>query len=433
MRRTIETAPRDGQAIILEDDESGTYDVAHWSAEAGEWVAENGEPSKITPTHWHPMSREKYLLQEAEGSSKPSQVGRSASRARRSRRYSFFGDYLQEDEGSSKPSQVGRSASRASSITTTLIAAALIGLYLYVTRYAGQQDIARISTIGGQVVAQETPLPRQDSRKPDLWALQQQAEADQARAQAGAQEAAQLKQAVEASAPEARQSPENEQSREVLANELAEARRAIDGLNLKLRAEAAKTAQSLGQEREKTAALVQDVTAARQELTASTVQHRHALEEERARGAALASELAMARREIETQVALLRKAGDEAVQFKQAAESAMAELRQSLQQERDRAEALASELAMARRDVETQVALFAQTTGTVDPSPAPAEPSMKEDVPPGGCMPIVRIASGEIVFPIQCKEFIERQRGQAVEQEPAAVEETPAAKQSEGR
>jgi hypothetical protein len=73
---------------------------------------------------------------------------------------------------------------------------------------------------------------------------------------------------------------------------------------------------------------VQDATAARQELTASTVQDRHALEEERARGAALASELAMARREIETQAALLRKAGDEALQLKQAAESAMAELRQ---------------------------------------------------------------------------------------------------------
>jgi len=55
--------------------------------------------------------------------------------------------------------------------------------------------------------------------------------------------------------------------------------------------------------------------------------------------------------------------GDEAVQLKQAAESAIAELRQSLQQEHDRAEALTSELASARRS---------QTTGTVDPSPAPA-------------------------------------------------------------
>jgi hypothetical protein len=40
-------------------------------------------------------------------------------------------------------------------------------------------------------------------------------------------------------------------------------------------------------------------------------------------------------------------------------------------------------------------------------------------------------ASGEIVFPIQCKEFLEQEREMAVEQKPAAVEETPAAKQSD--
>src|SRR4051812_15043072 len=70
-------------------------------------------------------------------------------------------------------------------------------------------------------------------------------------------------------------------------------------------------------------------------------------------------------------------------------------------------------------------AALAQTTGTVDPSPAPAEPSVEEEVPPGGCMPIGLTASGEIVFPIQCKEFIERQRGRAVEQRPTAVEGRP--------
>jgi BA14K-like protein len=47
-------------------------------------------------------------------------------------------------------------------------------------------------------------------------------------------------------------------------------------------------------------------------------------------------------------------------------------------------------------------------------------------------MPIGLTASGEIVFPIQCRELIERQRGKAVEQNPAAAEEKPAAKQSEG-
>jgi hypothetical protein len=83
---------------------------------------------------------------------------------------------------------------------------------------------------------------------------------------------------------------------------------------------------------------------------------------------------------------------------------------------------------------------LAQTTGTVNPSGTLPDPSVKEDVPPGGCMPIGMTASGEFVFPIQCKEFIERERGKTVEQKPAesplkpaaAVEEKPAAKQSEG-
>jgi hypothetical protein len=70
-------------------------------------------------------------------------------------------------------------------------------------------------------------------------------------------------------------------------------------------------------------------------------------------------------------------------------------------------------------------AAFAQTTGTVDPNAAPGEPSVTEDVPRGGCMPIGLTVSGEIVFPIQCKEFIERRRGKAVEQKPATVEERP--------
>jgi hypothetical protein len=83
MRQAIATAPRHGSAIILEDDARGTYDVAHWSAEAGEWVRENGEPSKITPSHWYPIPRDKYLPLERDGSSTPSDAGPSASRARR--------------------------------------------------------------------------------------------------------------------------------------------------------------------------------------------------------------------------------------------------------------------------------------------------------------------------------------------------------------
>jgi hypothetical protein len=68
-------------------------------------------------------------------------------------------------------------------------------------------------------------------------------------------------------------------------------------------------------------------------------------------------------------------------------------------------------------------AALAQTTGSVNPNPSPAEPSASVDVPPGGCMPIGLTAAGEIVFPIQCKEFIERERGKAVEQKPVATEQ----------
>src|SRR5258706_8265574 len=140
MRHAIETAPKDGTVVIIEDDAGRTYDVAHWSAEAGEWVGETGEPSMTTPSHWYPMPRDKYLPRQQDGSSNPSQVGPSAPRARR--RFA------------------------ASSIITTLIAAALIGLYL----------------------EQQVQLPIQGSQNTDLLTLHQQAETDQT----GAQEAAQV-------------------------------------------------------------------------------------------------------------------------------------------------------------------------------------------------------------------------------------------------
>src|SRR3984893_2357711 len=376
MRRTIETAPRDGDVIIVEDDARGSYDVAHWSAETGEWVGENGEPTKITPSHWYPMPGDNFHQQGLDVSSSPSRAGPPASRARRyglapfslrraaPQRPTTTGVIALRSVASATPTTVAtvkaqatpaeakrrRRAQRGSAtspIAVTLLAAAFIGMYFhaevaaYVARYPDLQDIFR----------QEIQASR-DWREANLSALQQRAEVDHASAQP-AQEATQIRHAVEASAPEARQSLEKEQRSEVLANELAEARSAIDELNLKLQAAAARSAQSLEQESERTVALAQDVAAARQELTAGTVLHRRALEEERARSAALASELVTTRREIETQVALLNKARDDAAQFKQAGDTTRAEP----QKDRDRAEASSRELAIARREIETNVAL----------------------------------------------------------------------------
>jgi hypothetical protein len=123
-----------------------------------------------------------------------------------------------------------------------------------------------------------------------------------------------------------------------------------------LQAAAAAAAQSQERDAKKTAGLVQDLAAARQQLTANEVQYRGVLAEERDRSAALATELATAWREAETQAALASKSADEAAQLKRAAETATAELQQSLQQQRDKTLALESQLAAARRDVEMPVA-----------------------------------------------------------------------------
>src|SRR5262245_59426148 len=54
MRNPIESGPKDGQFVIIED-ESGNDDVARWSPARKTWVGLNGEPTAIRPTHWWPM------------------------------------------------------------------------------------------------------------------------------------------------------------------------------------------------------------------------------------------------------------------------------------------------------------------------------------------------------------------------------------------
>lgn len=317
MRRTIETAPRDGKVVILEDDVFGTCDVAHWSPESGQWIGENGEPIKITSSHWYPMQGDNDPQQGHDVSSNPSRAGSSTSRSRSSFFFPFSSRQAAPQRLQAAPAEAKRVPRvrwrfAAPSIAATLVGVALTGLNLraeisaYVSRYVDQQNIVRIGAIGGEVIGQEMELPSQNLPTPDLLALQRQAEAGQASAPA----AAQVGYAAKTSAPKARQSFEEEQHPEDLAHEAAEARHTADGLNLRLETQDTKSAQLLGQERERTNALAQEAAAVRQELTASTAQYRHAIEGERARNAALAIELAMARREIETQAALLRKADE---------------------------------------------------------------------------------------------------------------------------
>src|SRR5712671_6904200 len=113
MRRAIDTAPKDGKFVILEDD-AGGFELARWSAETCGWVRENGELSKITPTYWHRTRRDDYLLQEGDefilqketGSSAPSASPTYLHPARRDDFLLQQDDefILQKETGSSGPS-----------------------------------------------------------------------------------------------------------------------------------------------------------------------------------------------------------------------------------------------------------------------------------------------------------------------------------------
>jgi hypothetical protein len=374
MRRAIETAPRNRNVIIIEDDASGTSDVAHWSPDAGQWVGKGGEASKIMPTHWRPVLQDRSLPQEQDQSLLQEDEGTDRIDKDRTALDLLLGNPFAPREIACDPaaseaecrisssrSQRGRVRRRfTTSSIVAIAAAALIGAYFRfevvasLARYANLQEISGITAIGEQLVGRATELLRLGPVRAYLRALKEQAGADQG--------SVLVRKAPVAPALEARQSSGKEARQEILAKDPAEARYAVDGLNPKLRTAAATAAQSFDQGNERTATLVQDDDAApRQALTANTAQHREALEEEHARSDAPASEPRAARNEIETKVVLSSKAADELAQFKHAAMAATAELEQSLQEERDRGAVLMSELATARWGFETaKVALLSK-------------------------------------------------------------------------
>lgn len=199
MRYAIDTAPKDGKVVILEDDASGTYDVAHWSVEAGNWIGEDSEPSKITPTHWYAMPDDRYVLSEDDRSG--GQVAPSASRARNHnffRRFNFFrfssnrsaprrptaaSDVIARcPAGSAAPMNAAVGAQTAPvkakrapharwrfsafSITAGVIGALLICMYLFraeiAARYSGYLylDVARSAATDGKAVDEESQRPQ---------------------------------------------------------------------------------------------------------------------------------------------------------------------------------------------------------------------------------------------------------------------------------
>src|SRR6516165_8124831 len=162
---------------------------------------------------------------------------------------------------------------------------------------------------------------------------------------------------------------------------LNQAREQWAGIVEAAEAETAKLQKSLQQESGRAARLQQDLAAARRDVETQmalaakaseegsrqkqamengAAELQKSLQQEHDRASRLEQDLAAARRGIETQTALATKAAAEANQLKKTADASSADLRKSLQQERDRASRLEQDLATARRDVETQTTLAAK-------------------------------------------------------------------------
>jgi len=212
-------------------------------------------------------------------------------------------------------------------------------------------------------------------------------EEERRKAEALAREVVALRQAAITSSAQHQQALTDERERRAaLWSELAGAQRTVEAQAALLakatvpevpddKVEVAKTAQLLEQERMKAAAVAEQAAAARLELAASTEKHRQTLEEEHARSLALSGEVATSHRKIETLTEQLRVASEAEVQARQAIERTTMDFRKSLQQERDRAEAMARDVESLRRTIvarsTSEVAANNQASNAARPAPAP--------------------------------------------------------------
>jgi hypothetical protein len=384
VRHPISTAPKDGEFVIIVDDTSGRFDVAQWST-SQEWVRANGEPSKITPSHWNPIDAGAFARPPAQGGpprqdpAPPEpceplalQHPEKAPGALIFAELPFtFGATPAPETAPPTPEDPlvsitpveepvlavdppPRSSRRwrfAASCAVALIVAAAVGLYWRSSMAAwpisngstfhvveGQVQLAAQALRNlGQWVQRPSPAALDHTTRPDGAGDVRQAHAE----------------AEDTSGTSARRLAETNKRLEILLGELAEARRTNGELDAQLRTQTAR-AQSLEQERDKASALAEQAGANRQDLAASAERSRNALEAEQARVAALTSELAGVRRDLETKAAAANKANEDVRQATRTAEATTSELRQTLHDERNRSAELARDLEAARREIESR-------------------------------------------------------------------------------
>ena len=456
MRRAIETAPRDGKVVLLEDDATGAFELARWSAEALAWVKENGELCKIKPTYWHATRRDENPLPEGDANLLDGEAG-SGSASESPERPSLL-SFLSRVKPPSPVVAPDVIAPRPAATPPPMNVAAikseiaptrnssldggdddLMGTKpLSMRPKFGKKGVEQAglglteSSLGAAFpstsdrVESQSPFVGSDSVPPRSVAVPSamNVKSEIAKAQAGHGSAeSSFAAALMAAFPSSSDRVES-QSRFVAPNVVAPRPVAIPspmnvtavksqitpgkapagrgfavssiaaamiaasliGMYFYFRAEVdtyvtqyvgqrniarigtspralqeldkvAPAPAPVRQQAEANGGSEQVLAAAAQKLPSNEVEDRGALTEERERNAALANELATARPEADAQAAQSTKSGADAEQLKRAAEAASLELRQSLQQEKERAEALTAELAKARQEIKVQAAL----------------------------------------------------------------------------
>ena len=361
MRKEIDTAPRNGDFVILEDDVSGTYAVARWSAEAAQWLDDEGTPSQLNATHWHLPQTAVAPVNKIEPLADP-RISRKAS-----------GGVTAQPQRAAKQGRSGNASAgfvgswnflRRRSILTMaacLLAGAAIGPLLY------HDDLGELLVPWVAASETETGLKhalRQEQElatklASDATAARSEAELQAALLRQAGEAASREKEAGERTIVQLRQALQLELAKaEKLAGELAEAQR-DRAVQTSLTHKAIDEAARAEAERERITGELRQALKQQEDKTIQAnvrTAEQVALKQERDKAEKLRVELASARREGESRAAILRSASDEATRLKEASARAADELRQALRQTQDKAEKLAGELTAARQEVEAKTA-----------------------------------------------------------------------------
>ena len=335
MRRSIDTAPTDREKARIED-AAGAVELGHGSPQTGRWVATDGPPICASPAQ---SCGETEDLDPEEATSGSSLVPAVVLVPLIFIGVALFGAL---DPFKARPTvEMTRidGGGAAALDQRPEVGTGSLALLRSETSEAPVQSVS--ASTAGSRQRPDADAPRSDAIAGELAGARKELE-----------EAVQRTHAAEIAAEELRQSLQNEQARSAaLADELAGTRREIEARTAQARnadevatqqrdaaaSEIAELRQSLQQEREKSTAQAKRVSAA-QAVAASAEQERH---EAQSRAAALASELAgMSRGSAATDGATAEQS--------EAADGEIAELRQSLQQERERNAALAQQADAAR-------------------------------------------------------------------------------------